>query len=114
MEKRSIFNKQTGEERIVNKIDLSKSISERLNIPRDDLWEILVDVQNAIIHSLIQIRDCKDENGKVEDNFVELPNICAFEVCDIEKDDKKAYGINISIAEDILNSVNDIKVGEKE
>ena len=112
MEKRSIFNKQTGEERIVNQIDLSKVISERMNIPQDDLCKILADVQNVIIHSLIQIRDCKDESGKVEDNFIQLPKICAFQVCDVEKDGKKAYGISLSIAEDILNSINDIDVKE--
>lgn len=107
MNKQTIFSKQTGEERIVNTIDLSERLSEKLNIPEDNLKNILKDVKEIMISSFKEIINHKDENGKVEDNIIEIPNVCAFCICDFEKDDKKCYGVNVSISEDIINSINE-------
>ena len=112
MEKRFIYNKETLEKREVNEISLSKRLSEKLNIPEDDLKDILKDVKEIMIESFKEIINQKDENGCVENNFIVLENVCAFVIKDCEKDDKKCYGISTSIHEDIVNSINDVNVKE--
>ena len=101
-----IHNKQTGETNIVNTIDLSERFSEKMNISKDKLKNILKDVKELFIESFKETINQKDENGKVKDNFIEIQNICAFYIRDIEKDDKKYYEVNVAFSEDIINSIN--------
>lgn len=107
MTKEIIENTKDGTSRYVNKIDLAETFSKRLNITSQDLESILAELQEEIILSLFAVKKCKSQDGKLEDNFIELPKICAFTMKEVEdKDNKrKYYAISTCISEKIINAI---------
>jgi len=87
-------------------VNICKKISEKFCIDEAVVKNNIRTISDILISSINEVKkNCTLENGEIKDNLIVVPDLCAFSVKRITKDDKCCIGITTSISKHIIDTI---------
>ena len=87
-------------------VNICKKLSEKFCIDEAVVKNNIRTISDILISSINEVKkNCTLENGEIKDNVIVVPELCAFSVKRITKDDKSYIGITTSISKHITDTI---------